>query len=579
MEIDVEVFENLMQETGLRLIPLNGKVPVELKWQQWCEQKRPYNRADYANGRNAGIPCGPANGILVFDMDHIVRANKWLKDRGFDLPQTRMHMTGRGLPHYIYKYPDNGRRYGNASMADPEGEVDPDTGKVIRIFDIRGIGGQVVAPGSIHPDTGKPYTVRHNIPIAPAPKWLLDLCVQDEKPKQAAEPGGAKTFEGLQIPYAVKRLIEEGEIKGRRSEAIMSVLCSLVRANVNDNEIIQVFEKCAIGEKYKEKGKNREKWLQSEIQRAREKIGNHRPQGGAPSMGDLRAYLDFEVGPGQPITSDEVCRALGAFQRADRQNIYKGLSRLVEGGELKRDPYRHGAYRRVAAIQCYDLTCNVAQNAVLGVRMPLGLGNLIDIKPDQLIGISGRYDSCKSSFLFEIEAENYLEFKIVHILSEEWSLAAIKERQEILGVPVPHPNIAFYPMLPGWEDLIPQGRSITLIDYVRADKNPYEVDAQIQRILRNLKGGVAFFATQKHPGLDKPVGGQFAVHSVHHILMLDRWKDAFVCKIFRTKNERNLEGYFRTFGLNDRKCLVPKMQNWKQGELKWEKKTDADNAD
>jgi hypothetical protein len=570
----IDEFEKLNRETGWGLIPLDGKKPIEPGWQQWCEEKRPFNRDDFKNGRNAGIPCGSANGILTLDVDDVEKFNKWLKGKGFDLHQTRTHITGKGGPHFIHQYPDNGHRYGNASMPDPAGEVDPKTGKVIRIFDIRGTGGQIVAPGSIHPETGKPYTVRHDIPIAPAPQWMLDLCVQDEPRKVHQEPGGNGTLEGLQIPYAARRLIEQGEVRGRRSEATMSILSSLARANVDDATIIQIFEKYPIGEKYREVGNTREEWLLKQLQKCK---GSN--TGGTPSMGDLRAYLDFEVGPGQPITSDEICRALGAFNRGDRQNIYKGLSRLVESGELKRDPYKHGAYRRVAAIQSYDLTSNVAQNDILGVRMPIGLNNLIEIRPNQLVGISGRYDSCKSSLLFEIESMNYPEFKIVHILSEEWSLPAIKERQDDLGIPIPHPNISFYPMLPGWEDLIPQERSITLIDYVRADRNPFEVDAQIQRILRNLKGGVAFFATQKHPGLDKPVGGQFAVHSVHHILMLDRWKDVFVCKIFRTKNEKNLEGYFRTFGLNDRKCLVPKMQNWKQGELKWEKKTDADNAD
>jgi hypothetical protein len=552
------------------LIPLIGKKPFERDWQQWCLIPRPFSPKDF-EGHNAGLPCGPANRILVVDVDEVSGFNAWLRKNKHKLPETRTHLTGSDKPHYIYGYPENGHRYGCKSFSH-NGQ---------RIFDIRGIGGQVVAPGSIHPDTKKKYTVHNDLAVTPAPEWLLELCRQNadgqEVPSHRRDsPRTTMDLDSLQLSYPIKKLITEGEAKGKRSEAIMSVLNALVKAHLEDQSIIGIFESYPIGEKYTEVGTTREKWLLAQVAKIRGTYQEPEASpGGAPTMADLKAYLDFEVEPGQPISSDEICRGLGAFKRQDRQNIYKGLSRLVETGELRRDPYRHGCYRRVSAIPSYDLISGVGKNDLLGINMPMELDDLLNIKPNQLVGVSGRYDSAKSSLLFDIEARNYENFKIVHILSEEWSLPAIKERQEILGIPVPHKNIAFYPMLPGWEDLIGQGPAITLIDYLRADKNPYEVDSQIQRVLRNLNGGVAFFACQKHPGLDKPVGGQFAIHSVHHILMLDRWKDSFVCKIFRTKNERNLEGYFRTFILDKNKWLVPKMENWKQGTLKWEK----DNPD
>ena len=43
------------------------------------------------------------------------------------------------------------------------------------VFDMRGLGGQVVAAGSIHPDTGKPYIIEHHIAVAPAPAWVFKL--------------------------------------------------------------------------------------------------------------------------------------------------------------------------------------------------------------------------------------------------------------------------------------------------------------------------------------------------------------------------------------------------------------------
>jgi hypothetical protein len=75
------------------------------------------------------------------------------------------------------------------------------------------------------------------------------------------------------LSFSVKQLIENGTKKGDRSEAIGSVLSAMVRANVPEEEIIQCFESKKIGEKYREKGSGRVKWLQDEIARTRGFIG------------------------------------------------------------------------------------------------------------------------------------------------------------------------------------------------------------------------------------------------------------------------------------------------------------------
>jgi len=165
-----ELFEELSKQFSL--IPLNGKIPINKGWEQWCSKKRSFNPDDF-KGKNAGIACGPASGIIVIDVDHLIKFNKMVAKNGWSLPQTRMHLTGSGLPHYLYAYPNNGKLYGNKSFNDPAGEIDPKNGKVIKIFDIKALGGQVVCPGSIHPDTGKAYTVRHDICLlytSPSPR-------------------------------------------------------------------------------------------------------------------------------------------------------------------------------------------------------------------------------------------------------------------------------------------------------------------------------------------------------------------------------------------------------------------------
>lgn len=293
--------------------------------------------------------------------------------------------------------------------------------------------------------------------------------------------------------------------------------------------------------------------------------------GGAPTMADLKMFLDIGVEPGQFFTSEEVCRGLGAYTREHKKCVYMELSRLAQAGTIKKDPYKLGRFRRPLQLGAYDLDSVIEVNELADIKLPLDLQSLIKLERNHLVCISGRYDAGKSSFLYHTMQLNYRSHKIVHFSSPEWDQNAIKQRLDALGIERPHPNIFCYPMLEGYEDLIPQESCITLVDYIRTREDPRDIDRQFNRILQNLRGGVAFAASQKHPGIDKPTGGQFAVHAPHHVILLDKLKEegAYICKLLKVKGERDLEGYFRVFGFEEGRRLVPYMPDWKKGEIKW----------
>lgn len=298
----------------------------------------------------------------------------------------------------------------------------------------------------------------------------------------------------------------------------------------------------------------------------------------APGMADTKEYIDLCISPGQKFTVDEVCKGLGCYKLDDRKNIYVYIGRLEKKGFIKKDPYKYAGYRRAVKRQAIDLMQVEGENLPYNTILPLELHNLITLRAKQVLQISGRYDAGKTSFVFQVVADNYQNHKIVLIVSDELSAEEIKDRFIRHGIPLNHPNIEIYPLEPGYEELIPKEKSITLVDYVRANENPYETDCQIQRILHNLGEGVCIFNTQKHPDSDKPVSGQFAVHACHHIVMLDVWNDNFICKIFRSKSENNLAGYLRVFNY-DRKTrrLNPLMDNWKKGEIRWNRESNKSN--
>lgn len=160
------------------MIKLNGKTPVEKGWQRWCEEVRTPRKTFKGN---YGLPCGPANKILVLDIDNPAQ----FKSSGKETPPTYTIKTAKGY-HLYYRYPPaNGAEYHNV-------------GNKVEGYDIRGLGGQVVGPGSIHPDTGITYEIYRDIPIADPPKWMLDEArwTTTEMPNALEEWDAATVVEG-----------------------------------------------------------------------------------------------------------------------------------------------------------------------------------------------------------------------------------------------------------------------------------------------------------------------------------------------------------------------------------------------
>lgn len=101
---------------------------------------------------------------------------------------------------------------------------------------------------------------------------VLSLYRELEKKMSTAKStvkSGDPGTDTLPVPYPTKKLIQEGAEKGSRSEAMMSVINSLVVAGLSDQDIKDVFENNLIGEKYREKGASREQWLQRQIDKGR----------------------------------------------------------------------------------------------------------------------------------------------------------------------------------------------------------------------------------------------------------------------------------------------------------------------
>lgn len=155
--------------------PTPGKHPVQLDWQKAEPMTAAEMDRRFGGERpyNIGIATGPDSGIFVVDIDPKGGGYDSMQalaaEHGRDWAAGYRVRTGSGGVHLYFTYPD-------FELGNKAGTV---LGKGI---DIRGLGGQVVAPPS-STDKG-PYVLQKDVEIGPAPDWMLDLL----RPKERKAP-------------------------------------------------------------------------------------------------------------------------------------------------------------------------------------------------------------------------------------------------------------------------------------------------------------------------------------------------------------------------------------------------------
>lgn len=244
-----------------------GKHPILTSWEDNASRDVAiindwWHRFPWAN---VGIAAGKS-GMIAFDVDSY--KDTYAGDKvltGAD-EQTVTNLSGGGGSHLLYRInPDDD--YGNAKGTLPQG------------IDIRGHGGQFVAPPSIHP-TGNRYQWEsgygpHEIDLLPLPDSIRSILDAQKAlvvgRVSFADDIPAPDVDHLRIKPEIAKLIQEPPEKGGRSEADQSVITALVFAGATNEEIKAIFEYYPIGKqgKFAEKGSYAMQYLTKSIAHAR----------------------------------------------------------------------------------------------------------------------------------------------------------------------------------------------------------------------------------------------------------------------------------------------------------------------
>jgi Bifunctional DNA primase/polymerase, N-terminal len=199
---------------------------------------------------NIGISCGPSN-LLVVDVDSQEGAHAWaeLSLRHGGRPRTRTAVTATGF-HFLF----SGKGRTSASRIGPK-------------IDTRGLGGYIVAVPSIHPSGVRYRWLDPDVPILPAPSWLLELLERGRPDLEVgvrrhlpdgveATPYGRAALDGLRadmlatqegwrndtlnrLGYRAGRLAAAGELDVKLAEGVL--VQAAVEVGLPEDEAVRTY--------------------------------------------------------------------------------------------------------------------------------------------------------------------------------------------------------------------------------------------------------------------------------------------------------------------------------------------------
>lgn len=179
---DVKKYAERYAAQGWQVFPVKPKDKLPLG--KWADIATSTNAADlFAGNENIGIATGARSGLVVLDVDFGHGGEETLAALTAvhgTLPDTPIAKTGGGGRHILFAHPGF--------------DIRNSAGKLGKGLDIRGDGGYIVAPPSLHPSGARyEWDMAHlpsSTPLAHMPQWMIDKLTTDIPASPTAAPDG-----------------------------------------------------------------------------------------------------------------------------------------------------------------------------------------------------------------------------------------------------------------------------------------------------------------------------------------------------------------------------------------------------
>ena len=533
---------------GMSVVPLKPDKKSYVQWKQF--QTNPADEKTIADwwkrwpDANTGIITGEVSGIDSIDIDSQA-AYESIND--FYLPTNFLSPT--------YKTPDSGYQIWVKHRSGL-----PNTSNVLKNtipgLDIRTNGGYTVAPFSkcSYDKHGRHVDGSHRwmdglsprqVKLADWPDVLFDTILQScgnsgnggncgntLEPQVKAESGSS-----LWVERFSERILE-----GCRDDTIFHIANYLIKGGMPKREAEQflylmnrnIFNPPLDDKEVAIK-------IKSALLRDEVRVKN--------VLADLREFIDTANGI---FSTNDFLRMSGLPQTIRVQKtVSQGMSRLVKDGVIERHGGKNGTFKKIEN-DCEEIDFLNCDYKPLKFNMPLGLNELVEVYPGNIIIIAGVSNMGKTAFMIDMIYRNMKMFDVTYFNSEMDSKELRKRLDDFRAVEtISDWKFKSRSVVEDMEHhIVPGEGKINIIDYIELEKDHYQINGIIKKIHKKLDGAIAVIAIQKKPGADVGVGGYGTIYKARLALNIEKG----VCSIFKAKNwvgKRNPNGLKRNFEIVD----------------------------
>jgi len=198
----------------------------------------------------------------------------------------------------------------------------------------------------------------------------------------------------------------------------------------------------------------------------------------------------------EEFTQDDICRH---FQWNEPDTRHAVSQKLYNDKMKKPEPFleKRGKAYRIIDRSLDEMDWQGADPSnVWDIILPFNLQKYVKIPPKGVIIIAGSSNAGKTGWMYNVITKNMYKHEI-WLWNSETSLEVMKERFDLFEEDIPNPppfhtNERF----DNFADII-KPDAFNVIDYVDSDSDYYNSVAEISKIYRVLKGGIAVIGLQK----------------------------------------------------------------------------------
>jgi hypothetical protein len=397
-------------------------------------------------------------------------------------------------------------------------------------LDIRGIGGYVVAPPSIH-RSGKEYAWIDESPITDAPEWLVKLCTNNHR-GTAPEPQTEENW----ITQAMR-----GVTEGQRDDVCTRLAGYYLTKMPPDivREVLYPFadrcipplphvdvDKCVASVSKRESTKgggpnNGDKDIYHYCPPTQLVQSNHDKTVTENVTKHLSEKIEDWVTQTTGWFSYEDCdRELGIRDTSEKDNRRHVFMRLKAAGKVEAHHKDNKLYRHVnTSVRLIDFK-SVTDTKPLEIKYPFGIEYYFNTYPGNIIVVAGSPDAGKTAFLLNLIKMNQYEFSIYYQSSEMGKDELQNRLMNFEGIAVQDWNFTAEERSSNFADVI-RPNCVNIIDYMELSGDFYMVAEYLRQIHDKLADGIAIVALQKDPKAPQGRGGTFGLEKPRLYLNMD----------------------------------------------------------